>query len=339
MKKILFLALTLIAPSVALISCIGSSNPVQDMADKYHSEEISTDSMLKFVSDSVNIEAVLEWANKNIEKDDLAAYILGRNYKFGFGVERNPLKSIFYYRKAVENGNINAMLGLGQLYASYPGHENLDSAKILFTKAAEKGDGSGYYWLSQLLVTESMNNGSPLDTTAVMSLVEKGMKLNDPMCMGVVASSYYTGLGAIKKKKKAFEILSLAPEDKLVPQSLNILGEMYELGEVVPQNFNSAFHYYKKSANMGDTFAQCKLGNFYAAGQGIEKNDSLAFLEYQKAANAGNSWAMRCVGYSYLTGTGIKEDRYSGNQWLSNAAKHGDDIAIDYCKRNNIEYK
>lgn len=328
----------LIVICIAVCSCGEKANKMQEISDKYHSGEISSDSMLTFISDSTNIELVNSWAEKNKDKDDLAAYILGRIYKFGIGVDRNPNKSIYYYRKAVEKENINAMLGLAHLYSGYPGYENIDSAKLLYNQAAKLGEGSAFYYLSQFVVLESQRNGTPLDTTAVLSLVEKGMKLNDPTCIGMVAASYYSGEGYTQDKKKAFNILSLLSENKLSPQSLIILGECYELGEVVGVNYNSAFHYYKKAADMGETYAICKVGNFYELGQGVEKNDSLAFVEYRKAANAGNPWAMRCVSNCYLSGRGVKEDVASGKSWAAKAAKHGDELAIQYCKRFNIDY-
>lgn len=320
-----------------MMSCRDNS-PVQVVVDQYKTGEISEDSILHYLSDSINLGLVIEWADKHKSNDDFAKYVLGRAYKFGLGVERNPQKSKAYYISSALDGNTNAMQGLAHLYAGYPEYEDLDSAVFWYSKAAEQGIGSSYFYLSQLEVQRKGKKNMPVDTLTILGYWKRGMELNDPLCLSALAYAYYYGQGVNQDKAKAFNMLNLADYARLDHSGLFLLGLMCELGETAQQNFNEALKYYQAATNKGNTDAICKLGNFYQFGQGVEKNDSLAFLEYQKAANAGNTWGMRCVGSCYHNGIGVNKNVSNAWHWYKIAAKNGDIEAQRYCQKNNVDY-
>lgn len=337
MKNLLCVILSSILAIIAIVSC-NDRNAVQMVINQYKAGDISEDSILMYISDSINMKPVLEWAEKHKSDDDFASYVLGRAYKFGLGVDRNPQKSKAYYIVAAKSGNTDAMLGLAHLYAGYPGHENVDSAHFWYTKSAELGVGLSYYYLWQLEINKKSNANASVDTALLIEYLEKGAKLNDPSCIAKLAASYYHGVGVELNKSKAFYLLGLFDESKLTPAGLKLLGEMYEFGEVTKQNFNIALKYYRKAADKGDAYSICKIGIFYQFGQGVEQNDSLAFIQYQKAANAGDAWGQRCVAICYLNGAGTKQNIEYAHNWFKIAAKNGDDEAIKFCIRNELEY-
>lgn len=324
--------------AVSVATSCKDKSPIAQAISQYKAGEISDDSLLQVLSDSSNLKSALEWAQKNLSHDDYAAFILGRAYKFGLGVERNPNKAKAYYIMSANQDNTNAMMGLAELYAGYPGHEDIDSAFYWFKKAGEKGDGSAYFYLGQLEGMRQAKENHLIDTTAIIKYWEKGAKLNDPSCISAMATSYYTGQGVPVDKNKAFNMLSLVDESKLDPNGLYLLGVMYELGEGTPQNFNAALHYDRLAATKGNTDAICKLGNFYQYGQGVEQNDSIAFVNYQKAANAGNAWAQRCVAACYNAGVGTERNIDKARTWFEIAAKNGDFEAQKFCSEHRIEY-
>lgn len=325
--------------SALCFSCKDNS-PIQKAVDDYRAGIISEDSLLAYVSDSIRVKETFNWASRHQSKDDIADWILGRAYKFGLGVDRDPVKSKAYYLSASRAGNQNAMGGLAQIYAGYPGHENLDSAYYWYNEAAQHGEVDSYFYLSQVAMQLDKQKGLPLDTAKVINFWEKGVKGNSPLCISALAALYYSGDGIVEPDKtKAFNMLALVPQDKLNDVSMYLLGEMYELGEGTNQNFNAALSYYKQSAVKGNTNAICKLGNFYQLGQGVERNDSLAFIHYNKAANAGNPWAQRCVAICYYSGIGTERNIGTAEQWYKTAAKGGDYEAIKYCERNKVDYK
>ncbi|MDE6410634.1 MAG: sel1 repeat family protein [Muribaculaceae bacterium] len=337
MKKLIYAIPLLFA--VICFSCKDNS-PIQKAVDDYRTGDISEDSLMAYVSDSIRVKETFDWATRHQSKDDIADWLLGRAYKFGLGVDRDPIKSKAYYLSACKAGNGNAMSGLAHIYMSYPGHEDLDSAFYWYNEATKHGQPDAYYHLSQVEIQRYTQNELPIDTAKVIDYWQKGVKLNSPVCIASLAAIYYYGDTSLKpNRSKAYSMLNLVPKDKLNAVSNYLLGEMYELGEVANQSFNTAIGYYKQSAKQGNTNAMCKLGNFYEWGQGVEKNDSLAFIQYSKAANAGNPWGQRCVANCYYSGTGTERNVGTAEQWIKTAAKGGDVEAIKYCDRNKLEYK
>lgn len=337
MRNLPYLTVLLACASIFNGGC--SKNPVQNVMDLYKNGKLSEDSLLAYISDSANQKIVYEWANNHKGDKDMADFLLGRCYKFGLGTDRDPIKSKAYYINAALNGNVNAMNGLAGLYAGYPNYENLDSALFWFNKAAEKGDGRGYYSMILIENQKRFNEGLPIDTAKTLQYLQKGADLKDPYCTSQLAMHYAMGIGVNKDINIAFKMLRMFPEDKLDGQGLFYLAQFYETGEGTQTNFNEALRLIKLSANKGDTYAICKLGNFYQFGQGVEQNDSLAYIYYKKAADAGNPCGMRCVGSCYMNGIGVEQNITNAWVWYKSAAKSGDEEAIKYCKQKNIDFK
>lgn len=337
MKKLIF-AIPLLF-SVLCFSCKDNS-PIQKAVNDYRAGTISEDSLLAYISDSIRVKDTFDWATRHQSKDDLADWFLGRAYKFGFGVDSNPIKAKAYYLSASKAGNKNAMCGLAQFYMAFPEQENLDSAFYWLNEAASHGLPDAYFYLIGIDLMRNEHNGLPIDTVKLIENLQKGISLNSPLCISSMALLYYSGDFNMKKDKvKAYNLLNLVPKEKLNAESNYLLGEMYELGEGTNQSFNTALSYYKESAKQGNTNAMCKLGNFYEWGQGVVKNDSIAFIQYSKAANAGNPWGQRCVAHCYYSGIGTERNVGTAEQWIKTAAKGGDYDAIKYCERYKINYK
>lgn len=94
------------------------------------------------------------------------------------------------------------------------------------------------------------------------------------------------------------------------------------IGERV-QNFEEAFYYYKKAADMGFSPAQHQLGLLYLRGKGVEKNLAEALKLFHLAAKQGfrKSFSMLGVMYHYAIGT--KRDIQKCIEFSSIAANMG----------------
>ena len=71
------------------------------------------------------------------------------------------------------------------------------------------------------------------------------------------------------------------------------LGEMYENGLGVPQNYVKAAKWYSKGAELGHAKAQFNLGAMYDKGQGVSQNLIYAHMWYNLAATSGHSDARK----------------------------------------------
>jgi TPR repeat protein len=82
------------------------------------------------------------------------------------------------------------------------------------------------------------------------------------------------------------------------------LGVMYDHGEGVPQNDESAVKWYTLAAEQGYALAQGNLGFMYEKGYGVPQNDESAVKWYTLAAVQGDAKAQYnlCVMYAQRRG-------------------------------------
>ncbi|MBQ7219891.1 MAG: sel1 repeat family protein [Synergistaceae bacterium] len=91
----------------------------------------------------------------------------------------------------------------------------------------------------------------------------------------------------------------------------NALGELYEDGLGVRQDYRKAFEWYLKAAEHGEVRAQNSLGRMYKDGKGVYRNDEnyrTAFLWFEKAANNSSIYAKYNLACMYENGLGVKRD-------------------------------
>jgi len=76
-----------------------------------------------------------------------------------------------------------------------------------------------------------------------------------------------------------------------------LLGCMYEYQLGVPQDFDYAVSYYKKSADKGYVFAQSRIGAIYRRGESNVKPNSVQAMNYlRSAASSGDYMALNHLG-------------------------------------------
>ncbi len=63
------------------------------------------------------------------------------------------------------------------------------------------------------------------------------------------------------------------------------LGQLYEDGQGVPQDYVKALEWYRKGAEQGDIWAQFSVGRFYEWGNGVHQDDQEACFWYSLAAS------------------------------------------------------
>ncbi|MGY6217134.1 RDD family protein [Methylolobus aquaticus] len=78
------------------------------------------------------------------------------------------------------------------------------------------------------------------------------------------------------------------------------------------------------AALTGDTAAQVRLGQIYETGDGVSQDYAEAAYWYLRAAEQGNILAQNAIGWIYLNGLGVKQDTSVGINWLTTAASQGD---------------
>jgi len=110
-------------------------------------------------------------------------------------------------------------------------------------------------------------------------------------------------------------------------QKIIATGDLYPLGESVPEDWQQAFATYTQLAKQGNAKAQFNLGCMFARGDIMERDMSKAFEWFQKAANNGDSRAHYNLAKMYEQGEFVLPDEVKVKEHLARAIELGDDRA------------
>ena len=101
------------------------------------------------------------------------------------------------------------------------------------------------------------------------------------------------------------------------------LGERYEDGREVVQDYSVAVSLFRRAAESGYAPGQAALGFMYMRGRGIAQDDAEAVRWHRRAAEQGDARAQNNLGVMYLDGRGVSEDRGEAVRWFRRAAEQG----------------
>jgi uncharacterized protein len=292
--------------------------------------------------------------------DKVAQFAMGKIYQEGTGLESSNLAlAEEYYRKAAAQGheaakfNLAAILlndpnrvlegvkqlkdsaaagssraqvTLGQLYASGQGvTQNLETAKEMFTKAAEKGEPDAYLLLAQM---SELGQGATKDIKKAVEHYENAAKRDSMQAILKLANIYANGVEGIEKDTaKAKEWLEIGVEKE--KEGASALLNLGLLNEAIEKKPEAAFGFYKKAAEKGDVMGMIKVANMLSDGVGVPaKEPKEAFTWYEKAAKAGSPAGMFALSVAYDKGTGVTANPKESRTNLLNAAIGGFPVAM-----------
>jgi TPR repeat protein len=147
----------------------------------------------------------------------------------------------------------------------------------------------------------------------------------------LIGQCYFYGFGVIKSEKSSFDwYRKAALNSNKLPKRKEIkrttfcnLAIAYDQGAGISVNSQLAFKYFKKSAEMGDIWAQCNLGLFYFQGRGTKMNYVLAIKWTRNAAKRGDSLAQYNLGLAFKNGEGVLKSMRYARLWFEKAATAG----------------
>jgi len=122
----------------------------------------------------------------------------------------------------------------------------------------------------------------------------------------VVAADFGKGMDAYESgdyKAALVEWTPLAEQGNADAQVM--LGTMYELGEGVLMDAESAVKWYTLAAQQGQVDAQYAMGYLYSQGEGVPTDAKTAAKWYTLAGEQGNAEAQYYLGTMYEYGEGV----------------------------------
>ena len=105
------------------------------------------------------------------------------------------------------------------------------------------------------------------------------------------------------------------------------LGELYEEGDIVDRDLDTAIESYRKAAEQGHSGAQYALAHNYHLGSGVTQDMAAAMVWYRKAALQGDEWSQLALGDQYRIGLTVPRNLVQSTKWYRRAAERGNIFA------------
>lgn len=243
-----------------------------------------------------------------------------------------------WMRKAAKQGLPKAEYMVGYMYAVALG-VRYDEKKAFgwYCKAAKHG-----FLEAQYRVAVRYEEGTGTDVNVFRSLwwylkaTQRGQK-EAVYRMAKV----YDRRGRKADASKVWHLYQQAAELGGVEAMVHI-GQLYEAGMFVEQDFKKAYEWFRKALDAGYKKAYYSLGNLYYQGKGVERNLGKAFECYMFAAKNYNvPEAQYALGCMYEKGEVVKQNMQQAIRWYEAAAKSGNhdaEAALERLKPNWKKY-
>ena len=101
------------------------------------------------------------------------------------------------------------------------------------------------------------------------------------------------------------------------------LGFMYFRGFGVAQDDTEAVRWFRRAADQGDARGQNNLGAMYGTGRGVSRDDAEAVRWYRRAAEQGHALGQNNLGVRYRDGRGVSQDHGEAVRWFRRSADQG----------------
>ncbi len=154
---------------------------------------------------------------------------------------------------------------------------------------------------------------------------------DDKEAAQMIGVIYYNGNGVKQDYNEAFRWISKAAELGNA-NAQTTLGVLYQNGHGVTKDQTEAARWFRKAAEQGEASGQVLLGNMYREGNGVSRDYAEAIRWFQRAADQGSSSGQLFLGLMYFEGKGVKKDKASARHWIKMAADQGDQSAISMLK-------
>lgn len=200
--------------------------------------------------------------------------------------------------------------------------------------AASKNHPRANWLIAQMFLYGQLGKKTKEDFKVAFEYLKKAETLGSVAAINTIGLFYLNGYvpGHKIDEKMAITYFEKASLVDYV-YAYNNLGKIYE----ARKNFEKAFDYYLKSAELEESWACNKVGEFYRKGIGTPQDMSKAFHYYQLALNVPEAtleyWALfNLAKYFYLNGNysiNLEADRLKAIKMLESAAIHGVDEALE----------
>ena len=270
------------------------------------------------------VEAV-KWYRKAAEQEfPVAQYNLGRCYTNGNGVPQDHAEAVKWYRKAAEQEYPIAQNSLGVCYANGTGvDKDILNRVFWYSKAAEQGYAMAQYNLGAFIINREQGGENRKEAVRLfLKAADQGFAAATE-----AVRNYPRIVEIIAKERVAVEELRKAAAQGDAEAQYQLGLDYYKGYSGVPLDFTESAKWFRKAAEQGHAEAQGYLGDCYNYGKGVSVNEKEAVKWYHKAAVQGLSMAQYELGICYAEGRGVRKNVNLAAEWYRQAAAQGNSEA------------
>lgn len=252
------------------------------------------------------------WFEKAAEQNNAdALFYLGEFYMDGTGVLQDVKKGKELYQKAAELGSLHAMNNLG-LLAKQAGRT--EEAIFLYQQAISSGSDVSLLNLGRLY----QEIGEYTKSEEILTIALDKSKAIRAEALNKLGTLYtrinFKGYDVKRAEYYYLESISLGSD-----VSLNNLGMLYFYNE----QYQKSFNYIKMAADKNLPDAINNLGSLYQHGYGVEQDHAKAIALYEKSAEMGSPGGYFNLGSLYEHGDGVKQDDNKAIEYYEKALAAG----------------
>lgn len=222
------------------------------------------------------------------------AYLSGTS-----GMKADPLVAMVWYDRAASQGDVPAMLSLGDLYAHaadvYHIDPDLETAFDWNLRAAGSGNAlgvlEGSLRLCQALIR---GEGAPIDVARGVQYCEAALPPDSAFLLWAHAHAEEAGAGQARDGQKALADYNTAAAAG-VTEAMIDLGRIAHEGVLMPRDDAAALDWYLKAAQTHSLAAVEPLAQMYENGWGTAADVAAGDGLHRVAAAGGNAEARRWV--------------------------------------------
>lgn len=231
-----------------------------------------------------------------------------------------------WIRRSALGGWPQAMLRLGIQHLEGQGvAKDPAEAQAWLTKAADQGLPEANFFLGRM---SEKGIGTSKDRTRALAYYREAAEGDVVEALLYLGARYLDGGLGEKSPEKALALYRHGADD-LGNGALQVaLGELYERGEAVEQDYQRAMSWYQRAAAGGFADAFTKLGFLHERGLGVAKDEAKAIAFYKQGAAAGVAVSMFNVALMVDAGRGVPSaDPAEATRWMYKAAIAGMPLA------------
>jgi TPR repeat protein len=275
-----------------------------------------------------NIQEATNWYENAALNGNIDALVKLGDMSFnGEGYEQSTHDAIFYYKQAATKGHVEAMLKLGDIYYSIGQKEE---ALSWYRNAANHKNADAQFKLGEMYYNGEVEqiDRSRFFRYSFFSMLSWDSKktLAEHKLEAEKLYDLSAKQGNIEAQKK-LDVINFNKQLELAKNgdvnSQMMVGYMFEKGKGVAQNEVEAVQWYQLAADKGNVYSQNKLGLMYLNSIGVAQDYNEAAKFFRLAADQGNLDAQYNLGLMFENGQGVAQNMKEAKRLYKIAAKQG----------------